>query len=240
MLVNNLSQQLVLLWVSEHIWIQKMHQARRHLTYADTLQVAGIDIFHRTDNDVQDSDTDDDSEDDSEDNSKNGSEGRCEESCEEDSDAVQELDKIRWNLNAHFRDAPSKHDLKPEEFDLINSRFLADGINKERWKPLVEEYKKLLRPGGWLQMAEAQWLFRSQSGQDLPALKEWSKKYYEGLSLMRKAPDIARQLERIVRWEGFERVSATTHDIHLEGWRPGTHGCVLILTSLRAGRLTNV
>jgi hypothetical protein len=187
---------------------------------------------------MQESDTDDndDSEDDSEEKWEDGSENDCGDSSE----GVQELDKLYWNLNARFRDAPSEHELKPEGFDLINSRFLADGINKERWEPLVREYKALLRPGGWLQMAEAQWLFGSRSGQALPALTIWSETYYNGLTRMRKAPDIAGRLEQIVRFAGFQQVSAITHDIQVESWRPGTHSCLLTLTSLRVGRLTNV
>lgn len=224
--------------MSEHTQILEMYQVRRHLTYADTLQVAGIDIFHRRGMNMEESDTDDndDSEDDPEEKWEDGSEDDCGDSSE----GVQELDTLYWNLNARFRDAPSKHELKPEGFDLINSRFLADGINKERWEPLVGEYKALLRPRGWLQMAEAQWLFGSRSGQDLPALTTWSETYYDGLGRMGKAPDIARRLEQIVRFAGFAQVSATTHDIQFESWRPGMHGCLLILTSFRVDRLTNV
>ena len=216
----------------------------RYSTFADALQVAGIDIFHRGDTGLQDSDTEDNDEDDSENGSEDDSEDDCkddpEDNCVDDSGVLQELDKMRWNLNARFRDAPSEYDLNPKKFDLINSRFLADGINKERWEPMVGEYKALLKPGGWLQMAEAQWLFSSRSGQDLPALRKWSSIYHGGLSRMRKTPNIAERLEQIVRFAGFERVSATTHDIQVEGWLPGTYGCVLILTTLRVVRLTNV
>jgi hypothetical protein len=223
--------------------LRKTHQARRHLTCADTLQVVGIDVFLRGNDNSSESDTKDnckhdsknDPKDDSKDDSEDDHEDDPKDSCEDNPEDVQELDKLRWNLNARFRDIPDKHGLKPEEFDLINSRFLADGINKERWEPLVREYKLLLKPGGWLQMTEAQWKFHSRSGQDLPALKEWSETYHEGLRRMRKVPNIAGSLEQIVRFAGFEHVSATTYDIQVESWRPGTRSRALILTLLRMG-----
>lgn len=139
---------------------------------------------------------------------------------------VQIFVPITWNLNAPFRSAPPeiKDKLWRETLDLINSRFLADGIDSSRWEPLVKEYWKWLKPGGWLQMAEIHWTFHSQSGQELPNLGRWSKAYFDALGrYMQKNPDIATsRLEWLARWAGFEQVNAQVHDILLPDWRPGT------------------
>jgi len=128
----------------------------------------------------------------------------------------------RWNLNAPLKDAPDEYWLDNNRFHLINSRFLVDGINKERWKPLIEEYRERLKHQGWLQMAEVQWIFYSRSNHALPALTQWSDAFYEALRRMDKMPDIACELEKFVRFNGgFQRVVSTTHDVPIGQWRQG-------------------
>jgi hypothetical protein len=147
----------------------------------------------------------------------------------------QELYKLRWNLNDSLETVPKRFWPEPEDFDLINSRFLMDGIVDGRWGPLLVEYKGRLKPGGWLQMAEVQWVFHSRSGQPLPALTAWSTAYYAGLRAMQKKPDIAPNLDRFVRFAGFQKQLEEVHDIALESWRPGTCWCMLFWTLLRVG-----
>lgn len=163
---------------------------------------------------------------------------------ERDRAGVQEFESIIWNLNDPLTGAlrEAQDTLEHETFDLINSRFLTDGIDKERWESLTQEYKKWLKPGGWLQMAEVQWTFHSQSGQELPNLSRWSKAYSDALKGMHKDPDITTpkdpdittsRLEKHVRWAGFELVSAQVHDILLGDWHPGTcHAHVITFLSL--------
>jgi SAM-dependent methyltransferase len=132
---------------------------------------------------------------------------------------VQEFQKVQGNLNAPLGLAEST-------FDLINHRFLVDGINDPRWDSLIPEYLQLLKPGGWLQMVEVQWTFQSQSNVELPALKVWSDTYFEALGIMEKKPLIARDLERRVRFAGFERFQIDVHQIAIGEWRPGTYGAI--------------
>jgi SAM-dependent methyltransferase len=162
-------------------------QIPKHLKFADTAQIFGIDIYERR--------TD-----------------------------VQLFQKRRWNLNGPFVIAPFRREVWPGTFDLINSRFLADGINESRWKPLIKEYWQLLKPGGWLQMAEGQWTFRSQSNVDLPALKVWSDAYFGALRQMQKNLLIASDMEHLMRrYSGFERVEKTVHQISIGEWRTGMY-----------------
>jgi SAM-dependent methyltransferase len=141
---------------------------------------------------------------------------------------VQEFQKLRGNLNAPLGLAPST-------FDLINHRFLVDGINTPRWDSLLPEYRELLKPGGWLQMVEVQWTFQSQSNVELPALKIWSDTYFEALHIMQKNPLVARDLERRVRFAGFERFQTKKHQISIGEWRRGTYGAIHTLLSVVVG-----
>lgn len=109
-------------------------------------------------------------------------------------------------------------------FDLINSRFLTDGIDKDRWQSLIEEYKLLLKPRCWLQMVEVLWKFHSPSDQALSSLDEWSKAYMNALTLMQKDPDITEsRLEWFARRAGFEQVHKNTRRVMVGNWRPGSY-----------------
>lgn len=138
-----------------------------------------------------------------------------------ESAGVEEFTKLQWNLNASFRSVPIRNILQRQSFDLVNSRFLIDGINRGRWEPLIREYKELLKLGGWLQIAELGWTFHSEHGHNLPNLTSWSDKYHDALRQMEKKPDIASSLERLVRWAGFEGVQCEVHNIPLGGWNSG-------------------
>jgi SAM-dependent methyltransferase len=151
-------------------------------TFADRLQVIGIDIFDRQ------------------------------------STGVQQFHKLPCDLNGGFLTDWMDH------FDMINSRFLTDGINKNRWPELVAEYKRLLKPGGWLQMVEARWKFFSGVEHDLPKLNAWSDAYKEAMDHMQKDPDITeRRLEWFPRQAGFEKVQKETRRVPVGIWGPGSY-----------------
>ena len=138
-------------------------------------------------------------------------------------EAVQEFVKKRWNLNARFRDDRSEDRLRPETFDLINSRLLAEGINADRWPSYIRELKQMLKPGGWLQMVEMDLLFQSSSGRlrDDSHLSRWWQWYSHLLPRMGKNPRIGRELDRLLREEGFENVRYLVLDLPIGDWKEG-------------------
>ena len=169
------------------------------------LQVTGVDIFLS-----QDRDEDDDDEDGNDSNGNGHVEG------------VQEFVKKRWNLNAPFREDRSPDRLRPETFDLINSRLLAEGINAARWSSYVRDLKHLLKPGGWLQMVEIQYPFQSYNG-SLPEqsfLNRWWQWYSWALQQMGKNPRIGRDLQGLLTAERFEHVSGFNLDLPIGTWNP--------------------
>ena len=136
----------------------------------------------------------------------------------------------QWNLNGPLQ-TPG-HGLPSNHFDLINSRFLVDGVDGGRWESLIAEYNALLKHKAWLQMAEVQWTFHSQSNHELPALNVWSDAYHDALRLMRKNPNVAAvELERHVRFAGFQQVDGKTYDIPVGEWRAGASNYTLLFAS---------
>lgn len=150
--------------------------------------------------------------------------GHEDDSDDENSDGqgVQEFDKYRWNLNARFRDDNSSSRLRPDTFDLINSRFLAEGIDANRWSSYIEELKLLLRPGGWLQMVELELRFQSHSGrlQYTPQepLFRWQGWYDATMREKNKDPRIGSQLGTYMRRAGFENVETRAIPLHIGRW----------------------
>lgn len=188
---------------------------------ADGFQVIGVDIFDCDTRRISDEDEDD-----------NSAEGR-------DVSPVQEFVKIKWNLNAPFRLA--RHpDLMRGVFHLINSRFLIDGINTDRWESLIGEYMELLAPGGWLQMIEFEWVFQSAKGQHLSNLERWWNLYSTALRSMRnrKDPVIARRLYHLMARAGFERLTEERKDIPIGAWTNGAQ--VLLFVRERCQRLNHL
>jgi len=141
--------------------------------------------------------------------------------------AAEEFEKKRWNLNAPFRTDTSTSRLRREQFDLINSRFLAEGINTNRWRLYIRELKELLKPGGWLQMVELELVFQSDNGRLAPNASEplhvWSQWYSHTMELSDKNPRIGRLLGQHLQTEGFDSVSFVPRRLEIGRWNSGEH-----------------
>lgn len=151
----------------------------------------------------------------------NGDEGGSSDS--EESEGPENWIRKRWNLNASFR-LKNDPNLRPDTFNLINSRFLTDGINTSRWDSYIRELRLLLVPGGWLQMVEVSMAFQSDSGRLDPStsfLYRWWEWYRASLVAMDKNPDVGRELANRMRDAGFERIHSETKQLPIGGWMPG-------------------
>jgi hypothetical protein len=173
--------------------------------------VTGVDIYFGRAVDENDDDDDNDNDDDDDDDNDNGQ------------SPVQEYEKKRWNLNARFRDDRSNNQLRPESFDLINSRLLAEGINASRWSSYVRELKHMLKPGGWLQMVELEPWIQSSAGllNEHSHLTRWWQWYSSTMERMGKNPRIGRELRQHLQTEGFVHLHGGTIDLPIGSWRTG-------------------
>ncbi|KAL0261718.1 hypothetical protein SLS55_003148 [Diplodia seriata] len=89
-------------------------------------------------------------------------------------DQPDNLEIEAWDLNQTL--TPT---YKPNEYDLIHSRLVAPGIKRDRWPRYIRDIVRLLKRGGWVQMAEFYYIIQSDSGllTDEHALMQWSNGY---------------------------------------------------------------
>jgi hypothetical protein len=144
-----------------------------------------------------------------------------EENDDEGETGIELFVKKRWNLNASFREDKSEDALKPETFDFINSRMLADGIDRDRWPTYVKELHALLRPDGWLQMIETHPLFQSDSGREAPALQRWFEWYIEAMNRMNKDARVGARLRELMIDAGFRDVRYSVVKMPIGMWDRG-------------------
>jgi len=110
------------------------------------------------------------------------------------------------NVNFQIDDAESTWTFAANSFDLVHIRHLNGGIKD--WGKLIKQAFKVLRPGGWLDVAEYELILKSDDG-SLPAESELSK-YYK---LVNEAADksgqefkVAASLDSYILDAGFDKV----------------------------------
>ncbi|KAK4947291.1 hypothetical protein LTR10_013659 [Elasticomyces elasticus] len=120
---------------------------------------------------------------------------------------------------------------EPETFDLIHSRFVADGIASSRWPNYFRDMYRLLKRNGWVQVTEWDLTFRSATGNSdaLQALREWSQLHAQSLAASnrpegRKRGRVTQDCEAWMRMAGFVDVSADVRDIPTSPWPTDSHG----------------
>ncbi|KAI1823120.1 S-adenosyl-L-methionine-dependent methyltransferase [Xylaria intraflava] len=120
------------------------------------------------------------------------------------------LDIDDLNMSLQF---PSNH------FDIINSRLIAGGINRDRWTGYFRDIYRCLRPGGWVQMVEVDYNAQSDNGAlgDNSALRQWSRSYLFAMEQC-KNPRAPRQLGGWLRSAGFTDVDERMIQLPMCAW----------------------
>jgi hypothetical protein len=124
--------------------------------------------------------------------------------------------KKRWNLNEPFR--YDHEELARDKYDLVNSRFLTDCINADRWGSYVQDVHDRLGAGGWLQALEAQWNIQSRSGRPLVYLSRWWNIYSQALEGQNKDPRVGTELSRYMGNAGFINIAMEPKQLPVGEW----------------------
>src|ERR1700712_5027166 len=127
-----------------------------------------------------------------------------------------------WNLND-----PLRPTYRSNYYDLIHSRCVGPGINKDRWRGYIADIVRLLRRGGWVQCAEFYYNIQSDSGRltESHALYRWGQGYRAAMERDRD-PRIGRTLSDKMRQAGLSDVSSRTFHIPIGDWPTGEcHFC---------------
>lgn len=132
-------------------------------------------------------------------------------------------DPENLELTIYDLNDPLTDEYEVNSYDLIHSRFIGPGIHKNRWPSYVRDLRKLLKPGGWLQMVEYYLNIQSDNGRltDAHALSRWYTKYAETMQRDRD-PRIGRRLEQHMRNAGLKDVTVKKFDLHIGPWSRGT------------------
>lgn len=104
-------------------------------------------------------------------------------------------------------------------FDLIHSHFVAPGIHRRRWPSYVQDLVKILKPGGWVQMAELYYNIQSDSGMltEEHALYQWGEKYRSAMERDRD-PRVGNRLVELMRTARLGEVQSRYIPLPIGEW----------------------
>ncbi|KAI7867879.1 S-adenosyl-L-methionine-dependent methyltransferase, partial [Spinellus fusiger] len=118
--------------------------------------------------------------------------------------------------NCHFRTCPVDQLPLPFHDNSIDYIFQRDfnlSLQAHKWSPLVREYLRILKPGGWIELMEPD-LESQRSQRHECAVND---KLLYGLSLRQQDPYVGRRLSSILSVNGFRRVESEFQSLPL-GW----------------------
>ncbi|KAK2795940.1 hypothetical protein FQN51_009598 [Onygenales sp. PD_10] len=123
------------------------------------------------------------------------------------------------NLWLQVDDLNRTFTFQQNHFDLVHSRLLASGLNKQRWPRYIRDIKRALKPGGWVQMVEMYFNAQSDNGTitDGHALRQWSARYVRAID-EDKDPRVAMKLDNLLSSAGFVNVEKTLIHLPLSPW----------------------
>jgi hypothetical protein len=109
-------------------------------------------------------------------------------------------------------------------YDIVHSRFVAQGIKTSRWAPYVQDIKRLLRPNGWLQMMEYYPNIQSDNGRltSQSALSRWWETYASAMERSNRNARIGHRLQQLMSEAGLRDVGGSIFHLPIGGWDPGS------------------
>jgi hypothetical protein len=102
-----------------------------------------------------------------------------------------------------------------QSFDLVHQRLLILGLKTPEWPKVLRSHFSLLKPGGWIQLVEAQWVDRDHPFDaakypnlaKMSLMQTWSATAF-GMDIF-----VAYRLEDLLKEAGFENVQKTQFDL---------------------------
>ncbi|PKX98943.1 class I SAM-dependent methyltransferase [Aspergillus novofumigatus IBT 16806] len=128
-------------------------------------------------------------------------------------------DDVPENLSLQVDDLNRRFTFPSNHFDLVHSSLLATGINRARWPSYLADIRRVLKPGGWVQLIEIYFNVQSDNGSitEEHALRRWSRQFmrsYEGTKDLR----VGTRLNTLLRDGGFEEIDARMIPLPLSAW----------------------
>jgi ubiquinone/menaquinone biosynthesis C-methylase UbiE len=148
--------------------------------------------------------------------------------------------RVQHLKNASFRvmDALKPLDFPDNSFDLVNARFIVGFTPKTSWPALLQECKRILRPGGIFRLTESEGGFStSQACNDLSIwLFMLLKRIGFTFSPDGRSIGIMLAMRRLLREAGFENIQKMAHVTEtapgLEGYSMGVNNIKVTFQTL--------
>ncbi|KAG7286254.1 hypothetical protein NEMBOFW57_008561 [Staphylotrichum longicolle] len=101
-----------------------------------------------------------------------------------------------------------------QSFDLVHQRLLIWGLQKPDWPVVIRNHASLLKPGGWIQLVEGEWVDHSRPV-DAEKCPRIAKMFVlmEWVSNLGNDVFVANHLEDLLKDAGFQDVQKTQFDL---------------------------
>jgi len=136
--------------------------------------------------------------------------------------AVQQVsDRVTF----HVMDALRMLEFPNHTFDLVNQRSGAGYLRTWDWRKLLDEYRRVARPGGVIRITEGDWAAESTS----PALTRLfdlllQAFYQSGHSFTPTSDGVTARLPLLLEQAGLQQVQVATHAMENRAGQPGWEG----------------
>lgn len=134
-------------------------------------------------------------------------------------DVPDNLDISFWDLNDRLTSTFGR-----DTFDLIHSRCVGPGIKRGRWDGYIRDIARLLRPGGWVQMAEYYYNIQSDSGRltEDHSIYKWGQTYRAVMEhFLDREPRIGQHLADKLGRAGLHNIHTRAFQIPIGDWPTG-------------------
>lgn len=98
-------------------------------------------------------------------------------------------------------------------FDIIHQRLLVWGLQSEEWPQVLQNHLSLLKPGGWIQLVEAEWIHEGYDAAKLPNLAKITKVQKWCGSQFGMDMSLVHRLESLLQSAGFHNISTTLYSL---------------------------
>ncbi|EYE97607.1 class I SAM-dependent methyltransferase [Aspergillus ruber CBS 135680] len=104
-------------------------------------------------------------------------------------------------------------------FDLVHSRLLATGLNRSRWQSYFQDIKRVLKPGGWVQVVEIYFNVQSDNGSitEEHGLRQWSARFMRSLEDT-KDLRVGTRLKALMMGAGLVDIDVRMIPLPLSAW----------------------
>jgi ubiquinone/menaquinone biosynthesis C-methylase UbiE len=131
-----------------------------------------------------------------------------------------EAAQVSARVEFHIMDVLRMLEFPDSFFDLVNQRSAASWLRTWDWPKLLQEYRRVCRPGGVVRITEAEWIMETSSPALSQLLDLWLQAFYQaGLSFTPTSDGVTSQLARLLHQHGLQDIQ--THPYILE-YRAGT------------------